>query len=75
MITAQKFVEIFAKDQPKKIIKFAKVDSSYTTGHPRLVFDGESLASAKQYPYLASYTPIANDRVMVLSGVVIGKIM
>lgn len=59
--------------------KLGKIDPAYTSGRPKIVFDGESSASTKQYPYMASYAPVANDRVLLamVSGsyVVIGKIV
>lgn len=58
-----------------KLVQFAKVSDDYTSGRPTLVFDGETVATVKAYPYLASYTPLAGDRVMVVSGVIIGKII
>jgi hypothetical protein len=50
------------------------------TGRPKVQFDGETAASGRRYPYLSSYTPTLNDRVMLLRGgsgawVVIGKIV
>jgi hypothetical protein len=50
------------------------------TGRPKVQFDGETAASGRRYPYLSSYTPTVNDRVMLLRGgggawVVIGKIV
>lgn len=50
--------------------KNAWVDSNYTNGRPRLIFEGESMISGKTYSYLLSYTPHPNDRVMAAKGVV-----
>lgn len=72
--TAQEFVKVFSKDKQVKNVKFAKVDSGYITGKPRLVFDGETTATVKRYPHLSSYTPTVGDRVMVEHGVIIGNI-
>lgn len=75
-MNAEQFVQVFGnKRDEKKLIRFAKIDPAYATGKPRLVFDGEAQATLKQYPYLASYAPAAGDAVMVVHGVVIGKIM
>lgn len=57
----------------------ATVDPNYSgTGRPCLQFAGESVGT-RQYPYLASYTPAANDRVLVAllthSGCILGKIV
>lgn len=60
-------------------LRFATIDPAYTTGRPKLIFDGETTAGAREYPYLDSYAPAAGDRVAVLvgnnSGVVVGKIL
>ena len=62
----------------RKIFRMAKVDPSYSSGLPRLLFDGETVVSQKRYPYLGNYTPVAGDRVLlaVVGGtyVVLGKI-
>lgn len=42
------------------------IDSGYTTGRPRVLFDGESTLGQKTYPYLASYTPAAGNRVLLV---------
>jgi len=63
----------------KKIITLGTVDSGYVSGRPRIVFDGESSASTKTYPYLARYSPTANDRVLLIKAgstwVVVDKIV
>lgn len=69
------FISAFMNPKQEKIVQFAMVDPNYTSGRPRLIFDGESEVSGKAYPYLSSYTPQPNDRVMVVKGVVIGKIV
>jgi hypothetical protein len=75
MIDHEFFISAFMNPKQEKIIQFARVDPNYTSGRPRLIFDGETSVSGKAYPYLASYTPAANDRVMVVKGVVVGKIV
>lgn len=59
----------------EKVGKFATIDPDYVTGKPRLVYDGEQTPTIKTYVYLDSYTPVANDRVMVIQNVIVGKIM
>jgi hypothetical protein len=49
-------------DRPLRI---ATVDPAYTTGNPKVTFEGESTLSAKGYPFLDSYVPIATDRVVL----------
>lgn len=62
-------------------IQIAYVDPNYTTGsgRPKLRFSGESTVGTRQYPYLDSYTPNANDKVIVVlfshSGCILGSIV
>lgn len=53
--------------------------TSLSSGKPQIRFDGETSATTKQYPWLASYTPTSGDRVLLakVSGiyVILGKIM
>lgn len=56
-------------------VRFAKIADGYVDGRPTLVFDGESVATVKRYPYLSGYIPVAGDRVQVIDGVIQGKIM
>jgi hypothetical protein len=59
--------------------KLGKVASGYSSGRPTIVFDAETVASTRTYPYLGSYTPAANDRVLLIGAgntwVVLGKIV
>ncbi len=75
MIKTDEFIQMFGNKEPEKIIRFAKVDPAYVSGRPSLVFDGEDAPTVKKYPYLSSYTPLANDRVMVVGKVIVGKII
>jgi hypothetical protein len=63
--------------------RFARISSSHSgTINPRLRFDGEATDTIKRYPYITSYTPTANDRVLLVragstrdcSWVIVGKI-
>jgi hypothetical protein len=70
------FLEIMDEDRPQPVsVRFGSVDSAYTIGRPKIKFDGMDSPGTKLYPYLSSYTPAANDRVMIIQGVVIGKII
>jgi len=73
--TASEFTKMFKPKEKEKIIRFAKIDPIYTSGRPALIFDGEAVATVKKYPYLSSYTPMANDKVMLIKNVIIGKVM
>jgi hypothetical protein len=54
------------------------VDSGYTTGLPRVKFDGESVTSDKVFAILGSYGPVANDRVALIpvgtTYLIVGKV-
>ncbi|MGG3737527.1 hypothetical protein [Aeribacillus pallidus] len=75
MINHEFFISNFMNKKKEKLIQFARVDPDYTSGRPRLIFDGETSVSGKAYPYLSSYTPQPNDRVMLVKGVIVGKIV
>jgi hypothetical protein len=67
MITPEKFlqiIQIIKDNKEKSSFKLGKIDPDYTGGDPRIVFDGESSASAKAYKTV-SYAPVANDRVLL----------
>lgn len=63
------------RKEVKSEVKFATVSPTYTGGQPTLIFDGDSQETLKTYSYLSSYSPMANDRVIVVKGVVLGKII
>lgn len=59
--------------------KLGKIDNNYSSGRPKIMFDGEDVASLKGYNYISSYTPKAGDRVLLqkVAGtyIILGKIM
>lgn len=59
-------------------LRYATIPANYTSGAPQLIFDGETAATTRTWPRLASYTPAANDRVAVLmiggNGIILGKV-
>jgi hypothetical protein len=61
------------------ITALGTVTSDYVSGKPKVKFDRDSAASGATYPYLASATFAANDRVLMLKvghgWVVVGKVM
>jgi hypothetical protein len=82
MITATQLRDIIrdiVRQERKPMTKLGTIPATYTTGKPTVQFDGESSASTKQYPYLASYTPTAGDRVLLLrvgtGWVIAGKVI
>lgn len=42
------------------------IDSGYTTGLPRVKFDGETVTSDKVFAIANGYSPVANDRVVLI---------
>jgi hypothetical protein len=76
--TANDFLGMLIPEENKQP-SLGTIDSAYTSGRPKIIFDGETTASLKKYPYLDSYTPAANDRVLLLkvsgSYVIVGKIV
>jgi hypothetical protein len=61
------------------LVALGTVTSDYTSGRPKVKFDRDASASNKTYGYVSSYSPAANDRVVLLrSGgtwVIIGKLV
>lgn len=73
--TASEFVQNFLNKQEKNNVRLATVDPDYVSGRPSLIFDGETTATVKKYAHLESYAPAANDRVLLVENVIIGKIV
>lgn len=72
---AEDFINIIQpknEQKPDIFLKFGFVDPAYTTGRPKILFDGTEEVSVKEYPYIGAVA--ANDRVMILQNVVLGKI-
>lgn len=75
-LSANDFLDVLEEDKRiDRTIRFGKVDPAYTAGRPKIIFDGTTTVSVKQFPYLGSYIPSANDRVMIIKNVVIDKIL
>lgn len=55
--------ELNAQPQTPKI---ATIDPAYSSGDPRVTFDGETALSTRTYPYNSTYTPVAGDRVVMI---------
>lgn len=77
--TPEEFLGIVKGGGSKSSFRLGEIGSPYSSGRPTVIFDGETGASTKQYPYLSSYTPAANDRVLLVkvagSYVILGKII
>ncbi len=71
--------ELMGHKDKTNYYKLGKIDSNYTSGRPKIIFDGEDVASLKGYNYISSYTPKAGDRVLLqkVAGtyIILGKIM
>jgi hypothetical protein len=65
-------------ESANKPVKLAVIDPAYSGGLPKVRFEGESTVSAKGYPFLNSYLPVASDRVVLMPAgttyVIVGKI-
>jgi hypothetical protein len=87
MMEPEDFVRMFQPDknykQPKErktddvIVRFGTVDYNYVSGNPSVIYDMDVATGdlSKPLSYLDSYTPSANDRVMIIKGVIVGKIL
>lgn len=80
-MNANEFVALISSLNTKeKPFTLGKIDPTYNgSGRPRVIFDGSTVVSSKTYPYLSSYTPQANDRVILANvggtHVILGKIV
>jgi hypothetical protein len=55
---AEEFLAIVgASPDPVSPFRLGTIDPAYTTGSPKIIFDGESVASTRTYPHLMAYTP------------------
>ncbi len=79
-MNAEKFLGIVrGKSKDSTAFRLGTIPSDHVSGRPKVLFDGETVASTRTYPYLSSYIPTANDRVLVAiighGFVVQGKVM
>ncbi len=77
-MTPEQFIKFLPLAQSGVAFLIGDIPADYTAGRPTIQFDGESVPTVRTYPYLSSYNPTAEDRVLVAvvgkSGVVLGKI-
>ncbi|MCQ6265603.1 hypothetical protein M1K46_07990 [Fictibacillus sp. WQ 8-8] len=59
--------KIIDKKMGSKPFKLGTIDPTYTNGNPRIIFDGETKPSTKQYTKLNSYQPKPKERVLLAS--------
>lgn len=77
MISTEQFMERFGNIENGTKIQFGTIDPKYTSGQPSVIYDSDIIQKtlSKRLKRLASYTPAANDRVLIVNGVIIGKIV
>ena len=77
-MTPEQFLELMQRGSPP-VFLIGTIPDTYAAGRPTIQFDGETAASTRTYPYLDSYAPTAEDRVLVAivnnGAVVLGKIV
>ncbi|MGE7864523.1 hypothetical protein ACQKOA_26425 [Bacillus mobilis] len=74
MMDVNEFLDLTDNKTPQVSVKFGKIPANYASGRPTVILDGMTAATVKKYPYLSTYTPVANHRVMIVQGVIIGDI-
>ncbi|AUR81260.1 hypothetical protein HWB81_gp39 [Bacillus phage Wes44] len=74
MMDVNEFLDLTEDKSPIVSVKFGKIPANYTTGRPTVILDGMTIPTIKRYPYIGSYVPKANARVMIVQGVIIGDI-
>lgn len=76
---SRKSVEQQVQSTDKNMFRLGRVDPDYTGGRPSVIFSGETIKSGKKYPYLSSYVPKANEKILLAkvgsSYVILGRII
>lgn len=75
MIDVNDFLNLTEDKKQEIRVRYGKIPADYTSGRPTVLLDGATVPTVRKYPYLGSYTPAKNDRVMILNGVILGKIV
>jgi hypothetical protein len=57
--------ELRVNDQLARQHRIATIDPAYTSGNPRVTFDGETTLSEREYVCVGTYGPAAGDRVLM----------
>jgi hypothetical protein len=76
----EEFVALIQSIGPElTVFRLATIDPAYSSGQPRVQFDGDVVPGERTWPRLSGYTPAANDRVLIAmvnhGGVILGKIV
>lgn len=81
MLKPERMIEIITENAIKRIrketvrVRYATIDPNYSSGRPKVQFEGEGAVTLKGYPYLAHYTPVPGDKVQLTDGVIQGKVI
>ncbi len=54
------------KSSSDRPVKLGTIDVNYTSGTPKVLFDGESTISDRGYSWVSSYTPVNGERVFLM---------
>lgn len=54
------------KSSANRPVKLGSIDVNYTSGTPKVLFDGESTISDRGYSWVGSYTPVNGERVFLI---------
>lgn len=77
MITAEELVRSLNNEEKEMFTRLGRV-ASVSGGKTYIKFDGEDTSGAKGYLKLSSYSPVVNDRVILLrcngTYIILGKI-
>lgn len=67
-----------AQNNLDNYMKQGWIETAYISGKPRVRFIGDDVPGLKQYPYLSTYQPMADDHVLLArvgkTYVILGKI-
>lgn len=59
--------------------KLGFIDTDWVSGRPKVLFDGETVVSDKEYPYLSPKDWVADDRVAIelwgSTWIIVGKVV
>jgi hypothetical protein len=59
-------VVAYAAPQNGRGNRMAVIDAAYTTGNPKVTFEGDTTLSTQGFEYIRPYTPVAGARVVML---------
>mgnify|MGYP003586475449 CR=1 FL=1 len=78
MISVEELVKSTEQVEGNALYRLGTVTSLFAIGTAQIRFDGEEVASEKEYSYLASYAPVIGDRVLITQAsgtyIILGKV-